>query len=407
MPPDVSLDALLAYPGRATRALVDLDALGRNVGRLRSHAGEHAEVMAVVKADGYGHGAVMVAREAVAAGATWLGVATVSEGRELRSAGLLVPTLVLGPIDGSEMDAAVECGLDVTVGDDSLVNEVVARAATDHRSPRLHLKVDSGMHRYGMAPDQVVPALRRLEMATPGSVYALVSHLAAADIPDHDATRRQLNVLADVTQRAQQVCPDLSVHVANSAATIAGLGIGTAIARVGIAMYGCGVSAVHGLDVGLEQVMSVVSRLMRVHELQQGDGVSYGHTYVAGGRERVGLVPIGYADGYLRSLSDRGWMTVDDGEVPVRGRVCMDQTIVGDVPVPARSGAWVGVAGPALGGPNWDALAEAAGTISYELLTSVGRRVARLYHRSGHFVAVRDELGNLREVDDNNKGPTA
>ena len=402
----VSLDAPLAYPGRATRALVDLDALRRNVDRLRTRAGEHTDLMAVVKADGYGHGAVTIAREALAAGATWLGVATVAEGRELRSAGFIVPILILGPIDGFELDVAAELGLDVTVGEDSLVDDVVARAAADCPCPRLHLKVDTGMHRYGVAPGQVVTALRRLEAASPGSVYALVSHFAAADMPDHDATRHQLSVLTDVTQRARQVRPDLAIHVANSAATIAGLAPGAAIARVGIAMYGCGGNVETRSDVGLEQVMSVVSRLMRVHELQLGDGVSYGHTYVAAGRERVGLIPIGYADGYQRSLSDRGWMTLAKSVLPVRGRVCMDQTIVGDVPATAPTGTWVGVAGPALGGPSWDALAKMAGTISYELLTSVGRRVARIYHRSGRIVAVRDELGYLREVDDNNKAPT-
>jgi alanine racemase len=401
------LDALLALPGRSTRALVDLDVLGRNVHRLKAHVGDAVELMAVVKADGYGHGAVMVAREAVDAGATWLGVATVAEGRELRSAGLDVPTLVLGPIDASELDAAVDDLLDVTVGDESLVEAVIHRASAARRVPRLHLKVDTGMHRYGLSPELGIEALRRLESSAPRVVHAISSQFASADMPEDAATVSQHRLFRELARCAREVRPDLAIHVANSSATVAGFAADTSIVRTGIAMYGCGVSDVQRAMVGDEQAMSVVSRLMRVHELDPGDGVSYGHTYVATSPERVGLVPIGYADGYHRALSNRSWMSLDGLRVPVRGRVCMDQTVVGDMPASARTGDWVGVAGPALGGPSWDDLAANAGTIGYDLLTSVGRRVARVYHRSGRLVAARDELGRLHVMDDNNEAPTA
>jgi len=400
-----SLDELLAYPGRSTRALVDLDAIRDNARSLRAHVGESIELMAVVKADGYGHGAVTVAREAINGGATWLGVATVAEGRELRDAGLQAAVLVLGPIHASEIDAAIAERLDVTVGDEPLAEAMSGRAEAGLPLPRLHLKVDTGMHRYGVAPERALAVLDRLTSASPSSVLALCTHLASADAPDGKLSERQDRVLRDVLREARRGHPDLAVHVANSSASMSGWADGTTIARTGIALYGCSVPLDRAAAMGLRPAMSIVSRLMRVHDLAAGDGVSYGHTYVADAEERVGLVPIGYADGYVRSLSGLGWMSVRGVEAPVRGRVCMDQTVIGDLPRSAGHGDWVGIVGPALGGPAWDDLATMGDTIDYELLTSAGRRVARLYHRSGLLVAVRDEMGRYVEIADIENAP--
>jgi len=386
---------------------VDLDAIRDNARRLKAHVGDAVDLMAVVKADGYGHGAVMAAREAIDGGAMWLGVATVSEGRELRDAEFEVPILVLGPIDASEIDAAVLARMDVTVGDDPLAQAMIARAELGVAVPRLQLKVDTGMHRYGLSPDDAITVLERLAAVSPSNVFALYSHLASADDPGSELTRQQERIFRDVAQRARRVRPDIAVHVANSSAIVSGLADGTAIARAGIALYGCGIPPDEAAVIGLRPAMSIVSRLMRVHHLERADGVSYGHTYVAPAQESVGLVPIGYADGYPRSLSNRGRMSVRGVASPVRGRVCMDQTVIGDLPRTAAHGDWVGVAGPALDGPAWDDLAVMGDTISYELLTSVGRRVARLYHRSRVLVAVRDEQGRYSKRSGYNNAPTA
>ena len=396
------LQTLLAYPGRATRALVDLDALRHNASALLSSLDHGTAMMAVVKADGYGHGAVMVAREAVAAGATWLGVATVAEGTELRDAGLSTPTLILGPIDPSELDAATDAGLDVTVGQPDLVDALVDRSSWSATPIRLHVKVDTGMHRLGLSPADALSAIDRLEASRPGSVYGLCTHLACADDESSPLTAHQLATFDDVASEARRVVPGIVCHVANSAGTLRGVGSSWSIARVGIALYGCGVTGEQADRAGVRPAMSIVSRILRVHDLRPGDAVSYGSTYVASHRERVGLVPIGYADGYHRALSNRGSMTVGERAYPVRGRVCMDQTIVGGLPEATSVGEWVGVVGPTLGGPGWGEVAEAAGTIDYELLTSVGRRVARLYHRSGRLVSTRDERGRYLVVDDDN-----
>lgn len=407
MLPDRSIDELLALPGRATRALVDLDVLRENARRLKAHVGDSVELMAVVKADGYGHGAVMVAREALQGGATWLGVATVSEGIELRETGVVTDILVLGPIHSSEVATALTGRLDLTVGDEDLAEALIARATHSGAIPRIHLKVDTGMHRYGLSPTAALAVVERLHSCSPGSVFALCTHFASAEEPAGAATVQQRRIFRELAGRARQICPELKLHAANSAASLAGLAHGTTIARVGIALYGCGAARDQGAAVGLAPAMSVVSRVMRVRELTPGDGVSYGRTYVAGTAERVGLIPIGYADGYPRSLSNRGWMAIDGEVCPVRGRICMDQTVVGNLSKNVASGDWVGVAGPALAGPPWDDLAEICGTISYELLTSAGKRVTRVYHRSGTLVAVRDERGRLQEVSGNEKAPTA
>ena len=406
MLPSPNLGELLAYPGRSTRALVDLDVIRANAHALTSLVGPAVELMAVVKADGYGHGAVMVAREAIAGGATWLGVATVSEGRELRDASIDTSILVLGPIHATEVDAAMVGRLDISVGDHELADALAYRAETGLRIPPLHLKVDTGMHRYGLPPDAVVQVLSRLEQVAPGAVVGLCSHLASADEAESAVTLAQARVFGEVTDRARPLVPGIKVHLANSAATMSRLAQHTSIARVGIALYGCGlVSNVGPRDI-VRPAMSIVSRVMRTHELKPGDGVSYGHTYTAISSERVGLVPVGYADGYQRSLSNRSAMTVDGVDLPVRGRVCMDQTVVGSLPASVSSGDWVGVVGPALDGPSWDDLATIADTISYELLTSVGRRVARLYHRSGTLVAVRDERGRYASIDEQEEAPS-
>ncbi len=377
---------------RATRALIDLDAVANNVRYFRGIAPPGAGVMAVVKANAYGHGAVMVARAAVEAGASWLAVATVDEGCQLRAAGLTAPILVLAPSDPAEAPAAVRAGLTVAVAD---LDHVVALAAAASAEPAaVHVEIDTGMRRFGV-PAEAAPALIARIAALPGLRLAGVyTHFATADEADRTFVLAQQArfdaALAAV--RALGIAIPL-VHQDNSAATLTRTGRDVQLVRVGIALYGLSPSPEVPAPAALRPILSLHSRVARVFDLAAGDSVSYGRTFVADRPLRAALVPIGYADGYRRSLSNRGAMLLGGRCAPVLGRVCMDQTIIA-VPegVQARVGdevVLIGAQGDERIGA--DDLAALAGTIGYEIVTGLAARVPREYRR-GRAVVARESL---------------
>jgi len=388
--------------GRPTYARVDLDALTVNVQAIRAVLCPGTLLMAVVKANGYGHGATMVARAAVAAGAGWLGVATVDEGVSLRRDGLVGPILVLGPIHVSEIAPALQANLSLAVGDLEMAHAIAASVRRgDSAGPAgVHLKVDTGMHRFGADPADT-PRIAVDIAHTPGlTLGGVFTHFAAADEADETFTREQAArfdwCIGEL--RRVGVRPGV-VHAANSAAALRSRRYGYDLVRVGIALYGIAPSPEIALPPGMRPILSLHTRIARVTSLAPGDTVSYGRTYRAARAERVALVPIGYADGYRRGFSSRAWMGIGGRRGPVRGRVCMDQTVVA-VPdgVAARIGDSVVVAGDsACGAPTLDELADLVGTIAYEIATGIAPRVPRRYVRDGRVVAVED-LHGLRDV---------
>ena len=287
--------------------------------------------MAVVKANGYGHGATAVARVALAAGATHLAVATVGEGVELRTAGLMAPTLVLSAVQESEVALAVQRRLDLTVGTDELLHALVAVArGPGVTSPvAVHVKIDTGMRRYGAAPAHAIE-LARAVASEPALRFAGVStHFASADEVNDGFTVEQATCfdwcLAEMSRAG--IRPE-KVHAANSAAVLRSRRYDYDLVRVGIALYGLRPSPEVSLADGMRPIMSVESQISRVLPLQVGDTVGYGQTWRAETPERAAVIPIGYADGYARSLSNRGWMGRGGHPLPIRGRVSMDQTVV-------------------------------------------------------------------------------
>ena len=392
LPPEV-----FTGPGRVTRAVVDLDAIAENAAHFRRLIGPGTELMAVVKANGYGHGATRVARAALEHGASHLAVATVDEGRALRAAGIDAPVLVLGPIGDAEISEALRSDLALAVADPLFARAVAMTAA---RLPldgpaSLHLKLDTGMRRFGATADGAV-ALARAIVAAPGlTLSGVFTHFAAADDPDSDLTDRQdalLDTVLDDLDRAG--IPAGLVHAANSAAVLRDRRFDRGLVRVGIALYGLAPAA-EGVPPGVRPAMSLVSRVARVVDLHADDGVGYGHTYRAGAAERAALVPIGYADGYRRGLSNRAAMGIGGFPAPVRGRVSMDQTVVG-LPTghPVVVGDPVVVVGPPeTGAPGWDDLARTMDTIGYELVSGIAPRVPRVYLRRGHVVATDGLFG--------------
>ncbi len=382
---------------RATRAEIDLDAVAHNVRHFASLPGTRAGVMAVVKANAYGHGALMVARAATAAGASWLAVATVDEGVQLRRAGLDTPILVLAPSDPAEAPAAVAAGLTLAVGDLDGAMAIAAAARGTRECPvTVHVEVDTGMHRFGVPAGVAAETVGRIA-TTPGlRVGGLYHHFATADETDRAFFEEQRARFAAVVAgvRAAGIAVPL-VHEDNSAAALTAPGPDCDLVRVGVALYGLSPSAEVPAPPALRPVLTLRSRVARVMDLAPGDSVSYGRTFRADRPMRAALVPLGYGDGYRRALSGRAAMLLGGRRAAVLGRVCMDQTIIA---VPDGVSTHPGDDVVALGAQGDDRvaaeeLASLAGTIGYEIGTGLGARLPRHYLRGGRVVAVEGVNG--------------
>ncbi|HEX5502257.1 MAG TPA: alanine racemase [Thermomicrobiales bacterium] len=397
----MSAPAALASSRRASRAEIDLDAVAQNVRHFAALAGGRAAVLAVVKANAYGHGAVMVARAALDAGARWLGVATVDEGLLLRRAGLAAPILVLAPADPAEAAAAVAADLTLAVGDLDLAAAVARAARAAGRAATVHLEVDTGMRRYGVPAEGAVALAARVA-ALPGlRLGGLYTHFATADEADRAFFAEQRARFAAVVREVRAAGLDVPlVHQDNSAAALAAPDSHLDLIRVGIALYGLSPSSEVPAPAALRPVAAVRSRVARVIDLASGDGVSYGRAFVAARPMRAALVPLGYADGYRRALSGRAAMLLGGRRAAVLGRVCMDQTVVA---VPDGLDVRVGDEVTALGAQGDECitaeeLADLAGTIAYEITTGFGARLPRHYRRAGRVVAIED-LAGLHDMD--------
>lgn len=364
--------------------LVDLGALRRNVRTLVA-AVAPAAVMVVVKADAYGHGMVECARAARAAGASWLGVATLGEALTLRAAGDTGPMLSWLDLPGvTPYDEGIAAGVDLTAGSRAELADLAAAARAIRRPARVQLKVDTGLSRGGCPQAEwpgLVAAARAAESAGEMEITGVWSHLAAADEPDHPANRIQQEAFAaalGVVERAG-LRPQVR-HLANSAGALLHPDSRFDVVRCGITAYGLDPAPGHTPDLGLTPVMTVRTGLVLSKPLAVGDGVSYGHTWIADHPTSVGLVPMGYGDGIPRHAGNRAEVWVAGRRRPVRGRVCMDQFVIdlgGELLAP---GTPVVVFGPGHDGePTAQDWAEATGTISYEIVTRVGGRAVRRY----------------------------
>ncbi|GEP67681.1 alanine racemase [Cellulomonas soli] len=377
------------YPARA---VVDLTAIRDNVRSLATHA-PTAQVMAVVKADAYGHGLVSAARAAIAGGATWLGTAQVSEALALRAAGVhdvRVLTWLYAP--GAPLREVVEADIDVSVAAGWALEEVAAAARAAGRTARVHLKVDTGLGRNGLTPPQLVellaPALRA-EAEGAVQVVGLWSHLAFADEPEHPAVRAQAEVFADAVRTVESAGIRLEVrHLANSAATLTTPAVHYDLVRPGLAVYGLSpVPQLGGPEAfGLTPAMTLEAELATVKAVPAGHGVSYAHQYVVPQDTVLGVVPLGYSDGIPRHASGDavrvgGPVQVGGRRLGVAGRVCMDQVVVDLGPgATEQAGDRVVLFGTgADGGPTAQDWALAADTISYEIVTRLGSRVPRVH----------------------------
>ena len=369
--------------GRArAEVVVDLDVIAANTATLRERVGR--PLMAVVKADGYGHGLVPAARAALAGGADALGVAVLEEALALRAAGVTAPLLAWLHAPGTDYAAALAADVEVSVNAEWALAEVVAAVRATGRTARVHLFADTGLSREGATEADwpgLVSAAARARADGEVDVVGLWSHMAYADAPTHPTIGAQVRVFEEAVGIARTAgLTGARLHLANSAATVALPDTWYDMVRPGIAVYGLdplgGDPAAHGL----RPAMTVRASAALTKRVPAGVGVSYGHTYFPERETTLLLVPVGYADGVPRAAGNRAPVLAAGAHRTIAGRVCMDQFVldVGDAEV--RAGDEVVLWGPGdRGEPTAQDWADAVDTIHYELVTRIGGRFARRY----------------------------
>jgi alanine racemase len=381
--------------GIVTWAEIDLDAIAFNVRAFKRHVGGRVQIIAVVKANAYGHGALPVARAALQAGASMLAVHRAVEGVELRKAGIEVPVLIMGytPPSGAEMIATWR--LTPSLMTMEFAQALSGRASALGVTIPVHIKVDTGMSRYGLMPGEVAGFLQAMRDLPGIALEGLFTHFATADWADQGHIRQQLAVFNQVCQAAEQVGVHFPlIHAANSAATMKVPEAHFDAVRPGIALYGLDPSSEWPPVFEIRPALALKSLVSRVRDLPPGAGVSYSRTFVTSRPTRGALVPVGYGDGYHRILSNKGQVLVGGKRAPLIGRVCMDQFVIDvtDIEGVKQDDEVVIVGRQGEECIRAEEVAALAGTINYEVTTSLLPRVARVYRSGGKIVQV-DSIG--------------
>ncbi len=375
---DPMTPSLLSYTNYAR---IDLDAIAYNVAALKQRVGPDRELWAVVKANAYGHGALPVARAALAAGASRLAVARIAEGAALRQAGVTAPILVMGYHLPAEAEAAVAHDLIVTVNDMAFARALAQQAHDVGKRAPVHVKVDTGMGRFGRLPDELLPFLEEVTRLPQLRLEGLWTHFATADERDKTFAREQYAIYRQAADQARQHYDIPYLHVANSAAILDLPETWLDAVRPGIAIYGLYPSTEVHTDLVLRPALTLVSHVGRVRTLPAGASVSYGRTFIARRPTTVALLPIGYGDGVHRLLSNRGQVLVHGQRAPIIGRVCMDNIMVD---VTGVAGVQEGEEAVLIGQQGEERItaeevAAWAETINYEVTTSLLPRATRVY----------------------------
>jgi alanine racemase len=383
------------WSGRPVWADIDLDALTHNVKELKQRAGE-ALFMAVVKANAYGHGAIAMARAALAAGADRLGVICVDEGEELRRAGITAPILIMGYTPVSQAERVVELSLTPTVSSQQLALALARFAVSRDATLTVHLKVETGLNRYGLPPEQLLPLAESLRQLPGLDVEGLFTHFATAEEGDKTYVHRQYELFTSMADKLPWI---RLRHVANTATVLDMPELALNMVRVGIGIYGYYPSAQVDRGLTLRPVLSLKSRVVRLRRLKPGESVSYGCTWTADRPSVVALVMCGYGDGLRRELSNRGSVLIRGHRAPIVGRVAMDMCVIDvtDIPYAALDDEVVIIGRQREEEIPVEEIASLCDTINYEILCGISARVPRVYRRGGRTVAVQTLLDKAAE----------
>lgn len=376
------------HPARRPTVLeIDLNALVANY-RAATALAEGLPVLCVVKANAYGHGLVPVSRALLAAGATHLGVATVAEGEALRRAGIDVPVLLLGGYTVEDAEEIVALGLTPALFSRHLIKPLSSAAEKAGSVLAVHVKVDTGMGRIGFTPGEAPDVIDELSGMDSLLVEGVFTHFAEADLADSPAAAGQLEQFASVRAALGEKAENIPFwHAANSAALMRKLtgkdsAFPATLFRPGIMLYGAPPGAGFSTTTALSPVATWKARVIQVKEVPEGTSISYGRTFVTRRPSRIATLPVGYADGFRRHLSNRGQVLLQGQRVPVAGRVCMDMIMVDvtDLPGPVSAGdeaVLIGRQGEAE--ISATEIGTASGTISYDILCGISERVPRRY----------------------------
>lgn len=365
-------------------ATVDLEAVRHNVAGLCSRLAPESSLMAVVKANGYGHGAAAVAGASLEGGAACLGVATAAEAAELRATGLECPVVVLGPLTGSELKTALDANAEVILWTLPFLKTLIGAARERERPAPVHVKVDTGMRRLGIYPRDLPEMLDAVATSPEAELKGLMTHFATADEDDDAFFHSQLKTFEDAAAVVMATGAAVRLHCANSAATMRYPQSHFDMVRCGIAIYGLSPFQGDASGEGLKPALSLTSYLADIKPLAAGDSVGYGCTWTAAAATNIGVVPIGYADGVSRGLSNHGRVLAGGRSRPIVGRVSMDQITVdlGPDPGDARGDEVVLIGSQEQESVTAEEVAGLLGTINYEVTCNISPRVERKYRGS-------------------------
>jgi alanine racemase len=371
--------------GRPTFCFVDLNALRWNFREIRSRVGPQVKVLSMVKADGYGHGALAISKALAAEGSDGFGVATLEEGVGLRQAGICAPILVLAGAYPDQVDEFFDYSLTPVIHALASLEELDAAVQGRNKALNVHLKIDTGMGRIGLLAaefDSWLPKIKKLRAL---KIEGVFSHFSHAESVEGGYTRQQLRIFQRVVERlrAEGISPSL-VHLANSAATITLPQAYFDMVRPGLMLYGIYPSPAMASQICLKPVLSWKTRILQLKKVPAGSSISYGQTFITKRESLIATLPIGYADGYPRLLSNRGEVLINGKRAAVAGRVCMDLTMIDVTDIekiqPGDEVVLLGRQGDAE--ISADEMAAWANTISYEILTSISNRVPRIHHNT-------------------------
>ena len=386
-------------------AEINLDAIVKNVYNLMALTKENTGALAVVKADGYGHGDVAVAK-AVAQKVTGYAVATLDEAVNLRENGVKKPILVLGYVDPYEFDILVSHEITATVFDVETAQLLADAARVQKKQAHCHIKVDTGMRRIGLEPDENgIAIVKQITALKELSADGIFTHFAASDETDKTSAEHQFKLFTDFTGRLEKEGIHFTYrHCANSAAVIDMPQVDLDMVRLGIAMYGMYPSdEVKKEKVELFPALDLKSHITMVKEIPAGEKVSYGGTFTTTRTTKLATVSVGYGDGYPRALSSKGYVLVRGQKAPIVGRVCMDQMMVDVTDIENVTRADI----VTLIGKDGDAeitveeIAALAGTFNYEFVCDLGKRIPRSYYLNGEYIGTHDcfrENWNLKNL---------
>jgi alanine racemase len=376
-------------------AEVDLDALSHNIQEVRRLTSKDSMIMAAVKADAYGHGAVEASKVFLRNGADRLGVATLTEAQELREACIKAPILIFGYTTEEQFETLIENEISATTYTYRQARALEEVAARLGKKVIVHVKLDTGMGRLGFQPNsEAIRAIVKINMLAHIELEGIYTHFAISDAADKTYTHRQFELFMWVLKKlkARGVEPSIR-HVANSAAIIDLPEYDLDMVRPGIMLYGYEPGPEVKVErISLRPAMTLKAHLSNIKTVSKGTGISYGLTYITKRPSIIGTIPLGYADGYRRALSNKGWVDIHGDRSPIVGRVCMDQCMID---LTDADGVEIGDEVILFGGgcaPRVEEMARLLDTIPHEVTCAVARRVPRLYSRNREAVSVRDYL---------------